>query len=86
MENESDQRAESKNLFLPFYLYRVAYIKKKKLKIKKKISFACSKIHVCKICIGKLEQSSGDQTTADISVNTAFKGSSERKKVFCLLA
>lgn len=79
MESESDQRAESKNL-LYLSIYTEWSILKKKIKLKN-ISFVCSKIHVCKICISKLEQSTGDQTAADISVNTTFKRSSQRKKV-----
>lgn len=44
--------------------------------LKKKVSFVCSKMYT-----SKLERSTGDQTTADISVNAAFKKSSQRKKV-----
>lgn len=36
---------------------------------------------VQKFCTSKLERSTVDQTTADISVNAAFKKSSQRKKV-----
>lgn len=48
--------------------YRIIHVKK--------FPFVCSKT-----CTSKLEQSTGDQTTAEISVNTAFFKSSQRKKV-----
>lgn len=54
---------------LSVWRYRIIHVKKKK------VSFVCSKI-----CTRKLEQSTVDQTTADISVNTAFKNCSQRKK------
>jgi len=38
-------------------------------------------LSVQNICTSKVERSTGDETAADISVNTAFKKSSQRKKV-----
>lgn len=58
---------------LSIWRYRVFHAKKLK------DSCVCSKI-----CTRKFERSAVDQTMADTSVNTAFKKSSQRKKVILI--